>query len=110
MRLSTADRLRQKIAPTEEKRVAARLKSYVEAWADPGGVKPAIPCVVIDISTTGARIDCKAELPDQFILVFGQARHLAKVVWRRQTLFGVAFRKGVRRPRAGAAPKLVAEA
>ncbi len=94
---------RQKAGPQGERRAAPRLKLLVDAWADPGGVKPAIPCEVIDLSTTGAKIDCgAAALPDVFILALGPERHVAEVVWRRQTLVGVAFRKGVRSPRAGA--------
>jgi hypothetical protein len=100
---SVAEKPRQKASPQQERRAAARLKFLLDAWADPGGVAPAIPCEVIDRSTTGAKIDCgAADLPDVFILAVGQERHVAEVVWRRQTLVGVAFRKGVRPPRAGA--------
>ena len=79
-----------------DRRVAPRLKSYAEVWADPGGVDPAIPCRIMDISTTGAKIDALgAELPDRFILHTGGHRHAAEVVWRRQTLVGVTFLKSV---------------
>ncbi len=97
------ERSRQKIASADDRRIAPRLKSFAEVWADPGGMEPAIPCRVIDISTTGAKIDSPhGTLPDQFVLTVGHARHVVQVVWRRQTLVGVEFQKGVRLPRDGA--------
>ncbi len=106
MEPSAAESPRQKAALQLERRGAARLNYLVEAWADPGGVRPALPCEIIDLSTTGARIDCGAAvLPKLFILALGHERHVAEIVWRRQTLIGVAFRKGARPPRAGARPE-----
>lgn len=97
------DRSRSRTATADDRRIAPRLKSFAEVWADPGGMEPAIPCRVIDISTTGAKIDSPhGALPDDFVLTVGHARHVAHVVWRRQTLLGVEFQKGVRPPRDGA--------
>jgi hypothetical protein len=97
------EKSRHKIAASDDRRVAPRLKSFAEVWADPGGMDPAIPCRVIDISTTGAKIDSPhGTLPDAFVLTVGHARHVAHVVWRRQTLVGVEFQKGARLPRDGA--------
>ncbi|WBJ98906.1 PilZ domain-containing protein [Methylocystis parvus] len=97
------DRSARNQAPgAEDRRAAPRLKSFSDVWADPGGMEPAIPCRVIDISTTGAKIDSPhGTLPDQFVLTVGHARHVAQVVWRRQTMVGVEFQKGVRPPRSG---------
>ena len=79
-----------------DRRVAPRLKSYAEVWADPGGVDPAIRCRIMDISATGAKIDTLgSELPDRFILHTGGHRHAAEVVWRRPPLVGVTFLKTV---------------
>ncbi|MBU6525489.1 hypothetical protein OGR47_00460 [Methylocystis sp. MJC1] len=66
-------------------------------------MEPAIPCRIVDISTTGAKIDgLGATLPDSFILHAGNAKHVVRVVWRRQTLVGVEFQKGSKLPRDGA--------
>ncbi|WP_457798374.1 PilZ domain-containing protein [Methylocystis sp. S23] len=103
MQAPFTEKSRRKIAASDDRRAAPRLKSFAEVWADPGGMEPAIPCRVIDISTTGARIDCQgATLPDAFVLTVGHAKHVAHVVWRRQTLVGVEFQKGARPPRDGA--------
>jgi hypothetical protein len=94
--------MRQTISALSERRKAPRVKSSVDSWADPGGVAPVIPCRVIDMSTTGAKIECAdQDLPDHFILVLGASQHVVEVVWRRPNLVGVAFRKGVRPPAAG---------
>jgi hypothetical protein len=92
-------------AAGDERRIATRLKSFTEAWADPGGFETAVPCRVMDISMMGAKIECQgAVLPENFVLHIGAAKHLAQVVWRRQTLVGVAFQKGVQAPKAGSRP------
>jgi hypothetical protein len=86
----------------DDRRTAPRLKAFADVWADPGGMEPAIPCRVIDISTTGAKLDCAhGELPDAFVLHAGNLKHVARVVWRRQTMAGVEFQKGARLPRDG---------
>jgi hypothetical protein len=89
----------------DERRMATRLKSFTEAWADPGGFETAVPCRVMDISMMGAKIDCHGGvLPENFVLHIGAAKHLARVVWRRQTLVGVVFQKGVQASRGGSRP------
>jgi hypothetical protein len=96
------ERSRYQIALADERRAALRHKSFSDVWADPGGMQPALPCKVIDLSTTGAKIDSPyGTLPDRFVLTVGNARHVAQVVWRRQTLLGVEFQKGARPPREG---------
>ncbi len=86
----------------DERREAPRLKAYVEGWADPGGVHPAIPCRVLDLSRTGAKVECNSDLPENFILVLGGVHHPAEVVWRRQNQIGVAFRREAPVPAAEA--------
>lgn len=96
------ERSRNKISAADERRVAPRLKSFAEVWADPGGMNVAIPCRIIDISSTGAKIDgMGAALPDNFILHAGNVKHVVRVVWRRQTFVGVEFQKGAKAPRDG---------
>jgi hypothetical protein len=76
----------------DERRVAARQKTYVEAWADPGGTSAPVICKVLDISLTGARMAAPSvTLPDDFTLRIGASRHAAKVVWRSNTEIGVEF-------------------
>ncbi len=96
----------EKRSALSERREDPRRKSCLDSWADPGGLMAAIPCRVIDMSTTGAKIECAdPSLPDNFTLVLGSAKYVAEVVWRRQIFVGVAFRKGVRPPRQeGRAP------
>jgi hypothetical protein len=96
------DRPRKQASIADDRRGSPRMKSFADVWADPGGMEPAIPCRIIDISTTGAKLDCLGgTLPDSFILHSGNAKHVAQVVWRRQTLLGVEFQKGARLPRDG---------
>lgn len=103
MAATFSDKSRQRTAVLSDRRAAPRHKSYADVWADPGGMEPAFPCRIVDISTTGAKIDgLGATLPDNFVLHAGQAKHVARVVWRRQTLVGVEFQKGSKPPRDGA--------
>lgn len=97
------DSNRSKTSPVQERRVASRQKSYSEAWADPGGMEPAIPCKVIDISITGAKLGCNpgVNLPECFTLHFGHSKYAAQVVWRRpnQHQIGVEFQQATIGPR-----------
>ncbi|PPD45020.1 MAG: hypothetical protein CTY15_05745 [Methylocystis sp.] len=86
------DRSTRKIDAADDRRETSRMKSYAEAWADPGGMDPAVPCRIIDISRTGAKIECAATLPDEFMLHVGANKFVGQVVWRRQQLLGVEFR------------------
>ncbi len=77
----------------EDRRIASRQKSFAEVWADPGGTTLAIPCKVIDISKTGAKVSDfgEAPLPDDFVLHSAGVKYRAHVVWRRQKSIGVEF-------------------
>lgn len=75
-----------------ERRIAARMKAFAEVWVDPGGTALAIPCKVVDISKTGAKIaETEKTLPDDFVLNSGGVKYRAHVVWRRQKHVGVEF-------------------
>lgn len=84
-----------KIPAGDERRIALRYKSLAIAWADPGGVAPAIACRIIDISGTGAKLahNPDAQLPDEFVLHTGHVKHYAKIVWRKTNQVGVEFEK-----------------
>ena len=53
------------------------------------------PCMVTDLSESGARLYSETEMPDQFILALsgeGVAKHRAcRVMWRLGGELGVAF-------------------
>jgi hypothetical protein len=73
--------------------LAERYKSLAVAWADPGGMAPAISCRIVDISAAGARLMHRPEapLPDEFVLHTGHVKHYALVVWRMTNEVGVEF-------------------
>jgi hypothetical protein len=57
------------------------------------------PCVMIDISGTGARLktDASEVLPDEFILLLshdGRLHRRCAVAWRTETAVGVRFLTG----------------
>jgi hypothetical protein len=98
-------RNRSNVLSVEERREAARQKAFAEAWADPGGMAPAIPCKVLDISGTGAKIAYSSDdaLPDVFVLHTGRTKRSAKVMWRSQNQVGVEFRRETKPYRDGTA-------
>lgn len=90
-----------------ERRASPRQKSHAEAWADPGGMAPAIPCKVIDISSAGAKLSFQpgSNLPEIFNLRAGHTTRSARVVWRRKDQIGVEFLRSTRRyPESGRLP------
>jgi hypothetical protein len=54
-----------------------------------------VDCAVRDISATGAKLQCKAQMsvPDEmrFLMVSENTIRTAKVVWRREDLIGIEF-------------------
>jgi hypothetical protein len=56
---------------------------------------PTFGCVVIDLSTAGARLEVTAQtvIPDRFDLFIGAERPMTScvVVWRRDLQIGVRF-------------------
>ena len=79
-----------------ENRKRARKALRYAAWLLIGKDQPPVPCAVVDISDTGARIDISGseELPTRFILMLngsGKARRLCRAVWRSAQQVGVHF-------------------
>jgi PilZ domain len=80
----------------DDRRLLARKPTRIQAWADPGGTAPAIDCVIIDMSPTGACIASSgAQLPDSFSLQENQTKEIADatVMWRVENKVGVKFGK-----------------
>jgi hypothetical protein len=55
-----------------------------------------IPCMISDISESGARLSLEgaAELPESFVLLLipnGAARRSCRIIWREGTTVGVVF-------------------
>ena len=63
------------------------------AKIDPGAGAALRPCIICDISATGAqlRIEAEAVLPDEFTLLLGRAPRWCRIVWRREKQIGVQF-------------------
>jgi hypothetical protein len=66
------------------------------------GGEGCLPCLVKDVSETGARVATHSpdQLPDRFILRLtneGALQRVCKVVWRSETEAGVTFVKPPRR-------------
>ena len=76
-----------------ETRIAPRVKIMKAAKMDYGGDK--YPCVVRDISSTGAALEFSdlIRIPDEFTLIMLDERLklLCRVVWRRDYRVGVRF-------------------
>lgn len=90
MALARSNRTARRV--DQERRAAFRFQAFAEVWADPGGTNLAIPCKVLDISATGAKIAIlDTELPDDFVLNSAGVKYHAHVVWRRQKQVGVEF-------------------
>jgi hypothetical protein len=81
----------------DDRRLQARKPTRIQAWADPGGAAPAVDCVIIDISPSGACIASVngAPLPDTFSLQVDQKNEIAEaaVIWRVENTVGVKFVK-----------------
>jgi hypothetical protein len=79
----------------KEKRIAKRQPLRYGAWIALGPEKLR-PCLVSDISQSGARLDVGSsnDAPDVFVLMLsknGAARRFCAVMWRRGTEMGVKF-------------------
>ena len=79
----------------DDRRRQTRKPTHIQAWADPGGAAPAVDCVIIDISPSGACIESVngAPLPDTFSLQVDQKNEIAEaaVIWRVENTVGVKF-------------------
>jgi hypothetical protein len=61
------------------------------------------PCMMLDVSSTGARLQVNdtRELPDEFVLVLsrnGRVRRRCRIVWRGEHLIGIHFSFPSQRP------------
>jgi hypothetical protein len=79
-----------------ESRKSARRPVRQGAWIFRGGGAATIPCVMMDLSGSGARlrVDAETELPAQFILVMsrdGRLNRRCRTVWRDNDMIGVQF-------------------
>ena len=74
----------------QERRRKVRIASIIVSEAI-----PAIPCVILDISLSGARLHVHdhTEIPDHFTLVQSADKklHVCTVVWRNDNEMGVRF-------------------
>lgn len=54
---------------------------------------PQLECKVYDLSRTGARLAVGAatKVPDEFVLLFAERKHLCRVAWRSAKEVGVRF-------------------
>ena len=84
----------------KEKRIARRQPLRYGAWIGVTDAKPR-PCLVSDISQSGARLDLgsnNADVPGHFVLMLsrnGAARRYCTVMWRRGTEMGVKFARSL---------------
>lgn len=78
-----------------ERRNARRAKSFLRGFVYVSRKQDAVPCMIRDVSETGARIafSDKVSLPDTVELYIPQRKQTlrAKVCWRRGDEVGLAF-------------------
>jgi hypothetical protein len=84
-------------------RKAPRAQVEQSAYIADDDGKPLCPCLMIDVSSGGAKLQIEAtvELPATFILVLskdGLVRRPCKPVWRGPKTVGVQFLKPVAKP------------
>jgi hypothetical protein len=82
-----------------ENRRAKRTPKRQAAWISHGSGHSDVPCVLWDISATGARLSAARPnfLPSGFTLLLskdGRARKYCRVIWRSDTQLGVEFIEG----------------
>jgi hypothetical protein len=93
MSLNTLEKSPAQKLQRQDRRRNARHRILADVWVDPGGMEPAVSVMLLDVSTSGAKLACPAQaaLPDRFILHEGFSRRHARVVWRRGNRVGVVF-------------------
>jgi hypothetical protein len=86
--------MKKKSQGPEQRRSPRRLMRY-PAKIDPGGGAALRPCIICDISLTGAQLRTEADagLPEEFVLLLGRAPRRCRVVWRKDRQVGVLFWK-----------------
>jgi hypothetical protein len=75
--------------------------------------KQILPCTLVDISETGARLTMQeaSDIPEHFTIVMarcGGPRRACKLLWRKEAEFGVAFDVDCSRPTRHRPPALFA--
>jgi hypothetical protein len=74
-----------------------RKPSSTSAWIDLGDGAPPRPCLILEVSTSGAKLSLAGAsvdvLPDAFALLLAQSgpKRPCRVVWRSQQEIGVSF-------------------
>src|SRR4051794_20994645 len=111
--------------PRREHRRAKRLLKRQAAWISHGAGRSDVPCVLWDMSETGARLSAARSnfLPAGFKLLLTKdrrAQRQCRVVWRTDGQLGVQFIQGAdndddfapvrRRPQAAAATPMTCSA
>lgn len=76
-----------------EKRGASRRRVLKGAFIVLSEKAPKLPCVVKNISDTGAAVEVSTTvgIPHSFELIVDGARHQCQAQWRTQTRIGVKF-------------------
>ena len=86
-----------------EQRRSIREAVSFSAWISPGHGAAVLPCMVLDVSEHGARIELAspAEIPDDFRLFLtndGSRQRRCRVVWRSDAQIGVSYMAPVEVP------------
>lgn len=97
-----------------EKRKDHRQPLRYPARIDLGDGVPHLPCELMDVSASGARIIVEAQdkkLPDRFVLLLapehGTMRR-CKVIWREENTLGIEFLKAPAAPKPRFRPRIPA--
>jgi hypothetical protein len=80
-----------------ERRTELRLDTALPAKIISSELDIEIPCKVLDLSLTGARLDCTADFdpPNRFYLLMqsDSVKHPCRLVWNKGTEIGVRFER-----------------
>jgi hypothetical protein len=91
----------------DSRRLEARKRTRLRAWADPGGVAPVVDCVIVDVSKDGVRVASVNgdPLPNTFTLTEDSKIEMgaATVMWRAGNEVGVKFERPKKEPKRGPA-------
>ena len=89
----------------DNRRLEARKRTRLRAWADPGGVAPVVDCLIVDVSRDGARVASVNgdPFPNTFTLTEDSEREMgaATVMWRAGNEVGVKFDRPKKGPKDG---------
>src|SRR5437588_12288505 len=79
-----------------DNRVSRRRRMKLDARIHNSGGSTTFPCVMLDMSSTGARIQLNmpTEIPNEFTLLLsqnGEVRRRCRIVWQSGDVVGVRF-------------------